>query len=547
MSADMIMDWAMETGIAVTILIAFIMLIRKPVAKHIGAGAAYALWVLPVIRIFTPVITLPALSSSAAPSPPMMTGYFYVSGDPVPIAGDPINWAPLIIGTWIGGAILYLLWQLMRQHGLRAEIRRQSTTANLATQSSARRIAARLELKKVPMILISSSKIGPLVTGLLKPVIVLPTDFETAYNRKQQEFALAHELSHVKRSDLWVAAGALFFRALNWPNPLAHMAAPAFRADQEAACDASVLARLGNNPITRSGYAETLIHAAKMAGQPARPMPLGLTIFNPLKERIMILKETPQKRTGLRMVLGGVAIGALLATAPYTIAQQSPETPETPDTEITAKSVEKQVMKWVTKDDNGNETKRHVEIVTENGETRAYEIDDYGNKTEVEPGSIEMPTGHAGHAGARKMRIVTMDNRGDLDMEALAGSGDGNMKVIVKRIGDGDVSEMDIDIEDLVGEGMEGQNVFVFESEEDIQINSDGEKQVIVKKTHGPGHGFAFANGGGAGELDPEMWVKIASEMMGNVDTDGLDRQARKKVEAAIEALADAQEELAEE
>jgi len=41
-------------------LIALALLLRRPVAKHLGAGAAYALWFLPLARLLFPPVTLPA-------------------------------------------------------------------------------------------------------------------------------------------------------------------------------------------------------------------------------------------------------------------------------------------------------------------------------------------------------------------------------------------------------------------------------------------------------------------------------------------------------
>ena len=38
-------------------LIALVMVLRRPVARHFGAGAAYALWFLPLARLIVPPFT----------------------------------------------------------------------------------------------------------------------------------------------------------------------------------------------------------------------------------------------------------------------------------------------------------------------------------------------------------------------------------------------------------------------------------------------------------------------------------------------------------
>ena len=72
MSAQLLLDWAVQTGLAVSVLILFVLLIRKPVARYLGAGAAYALWVLPLIRIFLPAIPILPTNFSSKGAPPTL-------------------------------------------------------------------------------------------------------------------------------------------------------------------------------------------------------------------------------------------------------------------------------------------------------------------------------------------------------------------------------------------------------------------------------------------------------------------------------------------
>jgi len=67
MTADAILNWAANTGLSVSILIVLVLLVRKPVTKFAGAGAAYALWLLPLIRFVMPA--LPVLPTSPPATP----------------------------------------------------------------------------------------------------------------------------------------------------------------------------------------------------------------------------------------------------------------------------------------------------------------------------------------------------------------------------------------------------------------------------------------------------------------------------------------------
>ena len=560
MTLQGILDWAMQTGLAVSILIMFVLILRKPVARYMGARTAYALWALPVFRLFLPAIpVLPAkvLEAPVALPPEFLLteAAFMAPASSLPSStSTALNWNWVLMGIWISGALVWLVLQAFRQWQFGRELDATSYPATPAIQAKLNQTILRLGFKSEPAVRLSRTGNGPLVTGLWRPIIILPETFETDFTPNQQIHALAHELSHLRQGDLWISAAALTFRALNWPNPLVHLAAPQFRADQEAACDARVIALLGDDRSTRTAYADTLIRAARLSKYSAQPIPLGLTISNPLKERLMILKANPTQRRSLRMALAGAAGLALLATAPLTSAQ-TPTPPTTPDTEVTAKSVEKKVMKWVS-NENGVETTKHIEIITEDGVTTAWEIDEIGNRIQVPVDSLDMPMHMDGH-GDGKMRVM-VKKMGDgqhvseeeievmiadalegIDLESLEGK-DGQRRMIIKRLGpDGELMTEDVfggmhfDIEKLAGEhGVDGKSVIVMESHGMVDVTSDGQNS------------FVFHSGDHM-KSKPDMMVDVATKMMDGIDTNDMDRKTRKKIEAAQKALKEAQDALA--
>jgi len=449
MNAQSILDWAVQTGLSISILVLLILLIRRPVARHLGAKAAYGLWALPVIRLFLPAIPiLPAKPFPAVPATPQISDVIIIPDLSVAPAAQALDPAVILISIWLAGAGLYLAWQTAVQLRFRKRVMAKTSRAEPQTRHRTEEIARTLKLNDVPEIRQARDSQGPLVAGLIQPVIILPQNFETDFTPAQQNHALAHELSHVRSGDLWMTASALLFRALNWPNPLIHLAASRFRADQEAACDARVIAMFGDDRSAKTAYADTLLKAASLSNHHARPLPLGLTISNPLKERLMILKTNPNPKLSLRLALGGAAAAALLATAPMTTAQSVPTPPATPDTE--AKSVDKRVMKWVT-NENGVETTNHMEIITEDGVTTAWKIDEIGNRIQVPVDSVDIQGPASSHSGQRR---IIMKHLGDgetvseieiekivsealagVDIEALAGAGS-EARVIIKQLGD---------------------------------------------------------------------------------------------------------------
>lgn len=52
--------WMMETLVWTAVLIAFVLLVRRPVSRSFGPQIAYALWALPALRLVLPPLELPA-------------------------------------------------------------------------------------------------------------------------------------------------------------------------------------------------------------------------------------------------------------------------------------------------------------------------------------------------------------------------------------------------------------------------------------------------------------------------------------------------------
>lgn len=181
-------------------------------------------------------------------------------------------------------------------------------------------IARGLRLSRAPQLRVNNNDTdGPCLIGLLRPVIFLPAGFETDYARAEQRLVLAHEIAHVARGDMAATLAALAFQAAQWPNPLAHFFFSAFRTDQEAACDAFVLARCGG---AEGNYAAAILKSVRREmNAPA----YGLTLAHPVKERIMLLKSRKKSRARLAAGVAAAAIFtavSLAATASYGFADE---------------------------------------------------------------------------------------------------------------------------------------------------------------------------------------------------------------------------------
>ena len=296
----------LEGMVGATLLMVLVLAARAPVAHFFGARWAYALWLLPALRLVLP--PLPSFAPLSVPSVTVIVPSAEALAAPVPAAGGGVPWLELALALWAGGGVVFLFWQ-------------QSTySAFLLHLGPQGRPARPPEYGGIP-VAESEAVDGPVALGVLKRRIVVPTDFATRYSEAQQRLALEHELIHHRRFDLVWNLLAMAILALNWFNPIAHFAFRAFRADQELACDAAVARRA---PGQRHDYACALVKSASRPGLIAT-CPLGPA--DELKRRLKMMK---QHRGGWGRAVGGAAavasVGAIgLALSSPSLAQPEPQ------------------------------------------------------------------------------------------------------------------------------------------------------------------------------------------------------------------------------
>ncbi|MCI4643833.1 MAG: M56 family metallopeptidase, partial [Hyphomonadaceae bacterium] len=361
-----------STFISVALLIAVVLLARRRFARAFGAKAAYALWALPLIRLAMP--PLPAWMSprswftspetaATAPARPVeaMAHQTLVAGPPVPnikpdtaAAASPttqLDSAATAVGAETGepvastllslnslslvlsllgvmillGAVAMIARQAWAQHTFARLIRHDSVPATGALARMATTVQRQVGLRRSIPVRTSLLCGAPLVTGILRPVILVPTWFETDYTPEEQQIALTHEAMHVKRGDLLALQLAHLVAAFQWMNPLARRAIEAFRADQEAACDADVLALKTTSP---RNYGATLLKAIRQSRpHPTPAFTAALPLNHSIKDRFAMLQaETPtrpRKRLALALTLTAGA-AAILATA-STVSADEPD------------------------------------------------------------------------------------------------------------------------------------------------------------------------------------------------------------------------------
>lgn len=319
-------DWLFDTFIYTGLLIAAVLLLRRPAARHFGPQVAYALWALPLVRLLMPPIVLPARFAPAAPIPIEEPAMIYLTATPdvaggghvQPIYSVGVEMADFLLPFWLGGAALFLAWRAHDYLRMRRDLLEEARPVGEA---------GNIRLVETPAVA------SPIAFGVSDKVVALPPDFMALHDLETRDLAIAHELAHHRGYDLLANIAAQPLLALHWFNPLAWYGWRAMRRDQEAACDARVVA--GREKSERAAYAHVIAGFAAgprlaLAAPMACPVLGEKSIIHRLRSLTMSEIPSGRKKLGIAAI-ATTALAALPLTASISYAQNdAPKAPETP-------------------------------------------------------------------------------------------------------------------------------------------------------------------------------------------------------------------------
>ncbi|HYD24045.1 MAG TPA: M56 family metallopeptidase, partial [Croceibacterium sp.] len=325
--------WLFDTVLYTGLLIGFVLLVRRPAGRYFGPQFAYMLWALPFARLLLPPVVLPA-SLAPAPAPAEMAATPAAAAwveaapsaltatpvaPPVAAAAPAIDWALVAqigLSAWLGIALAFLAWRIVTYRRMRRVLLAEARPVG---------DVGRIRLVETPEVT------APVAFGVFDKVVALPPLFMAQPDRAARDLAIAHELAHHRGHDLLANFAAQALLALHWFNPLAWMGWRAMRRDQEAACDARVLAGRGRDE--RARYAALIAGAAAgqrlaLAAPMACPVLGDKSIIHRL--RSLSMSDTTPGRRWLGRGLIAAGAFALPLTASVSFAADEQEVPAPP-------------------------------------------------------------------------------------------------------------------------------------------------------------------------------------------------------------------------
>ena len=225
---------------------------------------------------------------------------------------------------WTAERIAFVIWSVgvagMTAHYaasylcFRRRRRRVEGVPSEKTMEELNRIRKQLNLKWHIRLRICGDLPSPMATGLIRPIILLPTE---DYTGEELSAIFRHELLHIRRGDLWKKLLFLAAKILHWFNPFVWWMERTANRDIELACDAAVVAGAGTEE--RSAYGEAILAAMRKGLHRETRTPALVSAFaggkRTLKERFHVIFDDGKKRSGalaLVLILLTVTLGGSL-------------------------------------------------------------------------------------------------------------------------------------------------------------------------------------------------------------------------------------------
>ena len=197
---------------------------------------------------------------------------------------DALTWTCTLFLVWLGivvarlGLLLYAWMQVRKWLHSAEEI--TDPTARAALESARTRVGIVRDIRLCD----SHACSTPLVTGWLRPVVLLPGYVRNTLNAEELEAVLVHELTHVARGDGWIRLGQALLSAVYFFHPALWLANLFLARTCEDACDEQTIAALSGR---RRWYAEAIVKAAAVVGYEPPHLALGmLTDRYPVQRRL---------------------------------------------------------------------------------------------------------------------------------------------------------------------------------------------------------------------------------------------------------------------
>lgn len=253
--------------------------------------------------------------------------------------------ADFILAIWVVGFMIFLTYNLTCVFLFQKEIALSEELQDKEIVSLLQKTRRNLKIRNEVKIYYNDTFTSPIVFGIFRPKILLP---RRIYSEKILVYIFTHELTHIKRHDLFFKSLLLVIEAIFWFNPLMYFFRKEFEKRLEYACDEEIAEKLDFEQ--RKEYGFSIIEtSAAVKGYPKTHYGLGfVSKRNQLKWRLnnmLNLKKMSKRKKALAMTLavgltvGGTLTAQAMSNAPDELSKIEIETKNVNDTSLIKNSI----------------------------------------------------------------------------------------------------------------------------------------------------------------------------------------------------------------
>ena len=277
-------------------LLLLLLFAQKRFKKRFGAGWVRLIWIVVLVRLLVPF----PVSSVALLAPNLFAAQGADAAEKALVGSflQRMSWLDWIATLWLVVAGLLLLYHILDYGVFRRHLLRWSREPQDAGYYEISEAVRRIwKLPRSLKILICPEMKTPAAVGFFAPVILLPSEH---YDDADLELILHHEAAHLQRGDIVVKWCAMAVQCLYWFHPLVYLVHSRLEDDLEAACDAAVLKKIGQEQEVQKYYSYLILDIA--AGKSGRFYPFTTCLQDTkecLRARIDNIFDTKPKKSGM--------------------------------------------------------------------------------------------------------------------------------------------------------------------------------------------------------------------------------------------------------
>ena len=224
------------------------------------------------------------------------------------------TWATILTSVWASGFLVTFFHRIRQGYQLRREILHYEVTLPEWLHHDFIAMRKKLNIKTRPVLVVTKSQHGPLLSGILRPLIAFPISFvkdlgktpsEKNSSREAVDYILRHELCHLRGGDLWLSWLWVIARSVHWFNPFLLGAGNSLHIWRELSCDLRTLRSIENSDPSKQAkdqlnYAQILLDTASLSNNAFCPVEAAASIVEPnteIERRITMLTKSPLSLT----------------------------------------------------------------------------------------------------------------------------------------------------------------------------------------------------------------------------------------------------------